>query len=150
MLVPSPWLTPVSLNRKNSFSSGFYFLYCLSWGVIQMQNIIITIIILLLLICCCCCFFFLVRKIGPELTSVTNLPPSKPQHTVVNPSCGSFSLFFVGCHDSMAWQVVLGPHPGSELANPRLLKQSEVNLTTTPPLSVFFCQCCWSNGKIYI
>ena len=45
------------------------------------------------------------KKIGPELTSV------------------SVFVWYVGCHHSMAWRAVLGPHPGSEPAISRLLKQ---------------------------
>ena len=51
--------------------------------------------------------FFLVRKIGPELTSLANL-----------------SLFYVGCCHSMAWWAVLGLCPGSEPVNPRPWKWS--------------------------
>ena len=55
--------------------------------------------------------YFLVRKIGPELTSVANLPvhslPSKLQYIVVYPSCKSFYFFYVECHHSMAWWAAL-------------------------------------------
>ena len=38
--------------------------------------------------------------------------------------CANLPLFYVGCHHSMAWPVVLGPCLGSEPVNPGLLKQS--------------------------
>ena len=58
-------------------------------------------------------FCVCVRNIGPERTSVANLP-----------------LLYVTGHHSLAWQALLGPHPGSEPVNPRRPKWS----TRTSPL----------------
>ena len=74
--------------------------------------------------CCCFCFFFLVRKIGPELTSVANLP--------------LFCMWVA----LTAWldEQCVGPCVGSEPANPGPPKQN-VNLITMPlgwPLPCFF------------
>lgn len=54
------------------------------------------------------------RKIGPQLppVPVSVLCGTPPQRGVT---------------------AVLDPHPGSESANPGLLKQSSQNLTSTPP-----------------
>ena len=73
--------------------------------------------------------FVCIRKSGPELTSVANLP-----------------LLYVGCPESMAWWVVLCPHPGSEPANPQAAEVQYVKLATTPqhwPLTLVSAESFW-------
>ena len=65
------------------------------------------------------------RKIGPELTSVSSLP-----------------LFHVGCSHSEAVQAVLGPCTWFQTREPRATGAQHRNLTTTPlgqPLTYFRC-----------
>ena len=64
--------------------------------------------------------FFFARKIGPELTSVTNLPKDYCWANI----CANLPPFYLGCHHSVARWAVLGLCLGSKPANPRLLKQS--------------------------
>ena len=68
-------------------------------------------------ICCQCVFFLL---------------PEVPQYIVVYSSCRSFWFCYVGCHLSMAWWAVLGPHPGSKPAKPWAPKAGCMNSTTQP------------------
>ena len=82
---------------------------------------------------------FLVRKMGPELTSIANLPlffllSPKPQCVVVYPSCRSFLIFHVGCRHSTAWWVVHRPMPRirtNEAQAPEEERRN-ANLTTWP------------------
>ena len=81
-------------------------------------------------------FCFLVRKIGPEVTSVTNLPlffSPKPQYMVVHPSWQSFYFFYMGRHHSMAWWVVCRSVPRIRTGERWATKAKHTNLTTMPP-----------------
>ena len=74
---------------------SFWFFLCVCWPLVFLFFL---------------CFFFLVRKIGPELTSVANLPlfifSPKSQYTAVYYSCECLWLCCVGHRLSMAWRVV--------------------------------------------
>ena len=59
-------------------------------------------------------------------------------------SSGSFQLWHVGCHLSMAWWVVPCPCPGFELVKPWAAAAEHMNLTTQPrgralSLSLDYC-----------
>ena len=82
---------------------------------------------------------FLVRKIGPELTSVSNLAllffSPKPQYIIVHPSCKSFQFSYVGCHRSMAWWAVWAVCTSVlriQTGKPRAAKAEHTNLPTQP------------------
>ena len=98
-----------------------------------------------------------VKKIGPELTSVANLPIfflSKVRPPSCISSCTSFQMFYVGCHHSMAWWVVCGSVPRIWTGEPHAAKVEHGNLTTQPwgwpsailLLCVYYreksCSCC--------
>ena len=79
-----------------------------------------------------------VRKIGPELTWVANLPPffpsPKPRHMAVHPSCRSSGSSV--WDPTAAWPAELcaGLCPGSELANPGCRNGArELNHSATGP-----------------
>ena len=82
--------------------------------------------------------FFLVRKIHPELTFVAHLslslfaPSTKPQCTVVYPSCKSFWFFYVRCHHSMAWWAVHRSLLRIWTGESRAAKAKYANLTIWP------------------
>ena len=90
---------------------------------------------------------FLVRRNGPELTSVANLPPFFPAPQ--SPSTWLYILV-VGHSNSSMWDTAtawldeqcIGPCPGSEQANPGPLKQSTRTSNTQPqgqpPEFIFF------------
>ena len=69
------------------------------------------------------CLF--VRKIGPELKSVVNLPLLLEDDCPCTNVCASFPLFYTW-DASTVWfdEWCVGPHSGSEPANPGLLKCS--------------------------
>ena len=73
-------------------------------------------------------FFF--WKVGPELTSVANLPlfffSPKPQYIVV----GHSSSFMWDAATAWLDELVIGLHPGSE---PQAAEVGHANLTTWPP-----------------
>ena len=60
-------------------------------------------------------FHFFMRKIGIELTSVADLLFLLEEDCWWTNICANRPLFYVGCHHSVAWWVVLGPRPGSNL-----------------------------------
>ena len=71
--------------------------------------------------------FLFLRKISPELTFAINPPVfhfAKEDWPWAN-ICAHLPLLYMWdtCH-SMAWRAVLGPHPGSEPANPGPPKQN--------------------------
>ena len=95
---------------------------------------------------------FLFLKIGPELKSVANLvfSPNLPQYIAVYLICRSFWVCYVGHRSSMAWWAVLGPRPGSELAEPMPLKRSrELSHSAMGPAP---CPVClpfsWDNSEM--
>ena len=55
-----------------------------------------------------------------------------PWHIVVSFSCGSFQLWHVGCHLSMAWWTTPCPCPGSEPAKPGATEVERTNSTIRP------------------
>ena len=66
--------------------------------------------------------------------------PKSPQYIVVYLS-GTFWLWHVGRHLSMAWRAVPCLRPGSEPAKPRAAKAELTNLTTRPwgrPPKIFY------------
>ena len=78
--------------------------------------------------------FFLVRKSGPELTAVANLPVFPWGRLSLRQNLHqSSSVLYVGhCH-SMAWWVVCRSLPGIPTWEPWAAKVEHANLTTMPP-----------------
>ena len=68
--------------------------------------------------------FFLVRKVGPKLTSVANLPPCLRKIVTELTSVPIFLYFMWDATTAWLEEQRVGPHLGSEPANPGLLKQS--------------------------
>ena len=75
--------------------------------------------------------------------------PKAPVHpTVVYPSWKSFYSSMWDAATAWPDEWCVGPHPGSEPANPGLLKQSawtQALHTTGPALSLYFCLTIWEN-----
>ena len=70
-------------------------------------------------------FFFLVKKIGPELTSVANLRLFRLRKIVPELTTVPISLYLCMCDAATGWlyEQYVGPRPESGPANPGPPKQ---------------------------
>ena len=77
-------------------------------------------------------YLFLVRKIGPELTSVANLPHFLEKDFHSANICSNLCLFYVWhCH-GVAWGAMCRSETGIQTREPRAAEAEHVNLATVP------------------